>query len=107
MANSELVDWSDEMVTAAFEAVSVACRLAFDPTVTLPKLRVAGETLNCGFALATPIPETCMLRGEFGSLLASVRTPRARPWVVGAKMRGNWILAPGRTFPHGHREFAE
>jgi hypothetical protein len=44
MANSELVDPSDEMVTAAFEAVSVACRLALDPTVTFPKVRVEGVT---------------------------------------------------------------
>ena len=54
MANSELEDQSDVMVTAAFEAVSVACRLALDPTVTLPKLRVAGETPSCGFAAAPP-----------------------------------------------------
>jgi len=41
MANSELVERSDEMVTAPWEAVSVAGRLALDPTATLPKLRVA------------------------------------------------------------------
>ena len=46
MENSEFDDWSEEIVTAAFEAVSVACRLALDPTVTLPKLSVAGLTAN-------------------------------------------------------------
>ena len=56
MANSELVDWSDEMVTAASEAVSVACKLALEPTVTLPKLRVAGETPSWGLALRRRSP---------------------------------------------------
>jgi hypothetical protein len=69
MANSEFVDWSDEIVTAAFEAVSVACRLALDPTVTLPKLRVAGLTANCGFTGATPVPVKDSAVGEFAALL--------------------------------------
>lgn len=72
MANCEFVDWSDEMVTAAFEAVSAACRLALDPTVTLPKLSVAGVTASCAVAADKPVPVTCMYRGDFGSLLTSV-----------------------------------
>src|ERR1019366_1161502 len=95
MANSELVDWSDETVTAAFEAVSVACRPALDPTVTLPKLRVAGVTPSCG---STPVPATSMFRGEFGSLLVSVRIPSVYPWAVGVKITGNWTLALGLIF---------
>src|ERR1700687_95371 len=57
-ANSELVDWSDEMVTASFEAVSVAGRVALEPSVTLPKLSVAGVTPSSG--PTTPVPATCM-----------------------------------------------
>src|SRR5450631_1946799 len=95
MANSELVDWSDEMVTAAFETESVACKLALDPTVTLPKLSVAGVTPSCGLFGYMPVPWTCMLRGEFKALLLSVRVPSVCPMAVGVKMTGNWMLAPG------------
>ena len=97
MANSELVDSSDEMVTAAFEAVSVACRLALDPTVTFPKLSVAGVTPSSG-PEDTPVPATCMLRGEFRALLARVRLPSVHPLAVGVKITGNWMLAPGWIF---------
>jgi hypothetical protein len=55
--NSELVDWSDEMVIEAFEAVSVACRLALSPTVTLPKLSVVGLTVSCDLPLFLFEPE--------------------------------------------------
>jgi hypothetical protein len=48
MANSELDDSSDEILTVPFEAVSVACRLALDPTVTFPKVRVEGVTAISG-----------------------------------------------------------
>jgi len=96
MTNSELRDWSDEMVTAAFEAVSVACRLELDPTATLPKVRVAGETPSCGLEEEAPLPWTLMLSGEFGSLLTSVKTLVVYPSAVGVKITGNWMLAPGR-----------
>lgn len=49
MTNSELFDWSDEIVTEPCEAVRVACFEALDPTLTFPKLRVAGLTAR--FAL--------------------------------------------------------
>ena len=47
---------SEEMVTAAFEAVSVASNWTLDPTVTLPKLRVAGVIPSWGLAVTTPLP---------------------------------------------------
>lgn len=39
-----------------------------------------------------------MLRGEFGSLLVSVRIPLAYPLAVGVKMTGSSMLAPGWSF---------
>src|SRR5271169_16964 len=96
MSNSELVDWSEEMVTAAFEAVSVACRLAFDPTVTLPKLRVEGLTPNCGSPeLASPTPVTNMESWASLAVLTSSKEPWLYALAVGVKMMGNSMLAPG------------
>ena len=81
--NSEFDDWSEEMVTAAFEAVSVACRLALDPTVTLPKLRLAGLTANCALAGATPVPVKDLAVGEFVALLVNPAWPDAAPEAFG------------------------
>jgi len=96
-ATSELVDASDEMVTAALEAVSVACRLALDPTVTLPKFSVAGVTPSTGTALflGTPVPVRSIESGESLAVLWSVITPVTDPLAVGLKMTGNSTLAPG------------
>ena len=69
------------MVTAAFEAVSVACRLALDPTVTLPKFSVAGVTPSTGTALflETPVPVRSIESGESLAVLWSVMTPVEDP----------------------------
>jgi len=97
--NSELDDPSDEMVTAPFEAVSVACRLALEPTATLPKFSVAGVTpsTGTGLPLATPVPVRSIESGEFAAVLWSVMTPLVDPLAVGLKMTGNSRLAPGWT----------
>jgi hypothetical protein len=94
MANSEVVERSDEMVTAAFEAVRVACRLVFDPTATLPKLSFAGEILSFGLAAAVPVPvpATSIVRMGIDVLLMSVRVAPVYPVAVGAKMTGNSTL---------------
>jgi hypothetical protein len=39
-----------------------------------------------------------MLRGDFGSLLASVRVPLAYPFAVGVNTTGSSMLAPGWSF---------
>src|ERR1700674_573270 len=96
--NSELVDPSDEMVTAAFEAVSVAFRLALDPTVTLPKLRFAGLTASWGFAVTSPNPVTFMVSMESLAVLMSSKTPVLYPLAIGLKITGNSTLAPGWRF---------
>src|ERR1017187_7094852 len=97
-ANSELVDWSDEMVTEAFEAVSVAPSLTLDPTVTFPKLRVAGLTPSQGFAVASPNPVAFIVSLESLAVLTSSKKPVLYPLAVGLKIMGNWTLAPGWRF---------
>src|SRR5260370_7376365 len=94
--NSELVDPSDEMVTEAFEAVRVAGSLALNPSATFPKLSVAGVTTSCAPVVEyTPVPATCMLRGEFMALLPIVRVASVHHLAVGLKTTGNWTLVPG------------
>src|ERR1035437_6015074 len=95
MANSELVDGSEEIVTEAFLAVNVACRVALDPTLTLPKLSVAGFTSSSAPERYTANPVTIMLSGEYRALLTSLRMPLMYPLAVGVKMMGNSTLAPG------------
>src|SRR6202035_697624 len=96
--NSELVNPSDEMVTAALEAVSVGSRLALDPTVTLPKLRVAGLTARLGFMVTSPNPVTFIVSLESLAVLTSSKTPVLYPLAVGLKITGNSTLAPGWRF---------
>jgi len=86
MAYSELFDWSEEMVTAALEAVSVACKLALDPTVTLPKLRFEGLIPSCEAALSTPVPARSIVRSGFLAVLTSLTEPTVCPGAVGAKI---------------------
>src|SRR5260370_2421235 len=102
--NSELVDPSDEMVTEAFEAVRVAGSLALNPSATFPKLSVAGVTTSCAPVVEyTPVPATCMLRGEFRALLPIVRVASVHHLAVGLKTTPNCTLVPGRIFTgNGH-----
>src|ERR1039458_7344828 len=95
--NSELDDPSDEMVTAAFEAVSVGCRLAIEPRGALPKFSVAGVTPSTGTALplGTRVPVRSIESGESSAVLWSVMTPVVDPPAVGLKMTGNSKLFPG------------
>ena len=44
--NSEVLNPAEEIVTLAPVALNVALIVLFWPTMTLPKLRVAGETVN-------------------------------------------------------------
>lgn len=46
MLNSELFDEAEERVTLAPVAVSVLVRLLYAPTLTFPKLRLAGLTVR-------------------------------------------------------------
>ena len=75
---------AEETVTEAPLAVRVPLSAEFDPTVTLPKLRLAGDTAN--WPAAVPVPESAMLSVEFDALEATDRFPLAAPALVGAKV---------------------
>ena len=53
------------------------------PTVTLPKLTLAGMTEICG---CTPLPFSEIVVGELVALLAKLRLPVTLPAVAGAKL---------------------
>ena len=93
--NSELVSWSEAIVTPPLAAESVAERVALCPTVTLPKLRIEGDTVNCG--PETPVPATDMGRLLFSAVLTTVNVPVTCPAAVGLKRTGNWTLLPGAS----------
>lgn len=52
------------------------------PTVTLPKLTLAGMTEICG---CTPLPLREIVTGELVALLTTLMLPRAAPTLVGLK----------------------
>jgi hypothetical protein len=91
--NSELVTWSDEIVTFPLEAVRVVLRVALCPTVTLPKLSFEGVTVNPGL----PVPCTQIERLLLSAVLPSVNVAVTCPTAVGLKTMGKWTDAPGRS----------
>ena len=75
---------ADETVTDAPLAIRLPSSDEFNPTTTLPKLRLAGDTAN--WPAAVPVPESAMLSVEFDALEATDRFPLAAPALVGAKV---------------------
>ena|ERR1700722_12102704 len=95
ISNSELVDWSDEMVTDPFEALSVACRVALEPTLTEPKFRVPGVTDSSEVVEWEPYPLTFKFSETLRAVLVRVKRPVVSPEAVGEKIMGNCVFAPG------------
>lgn len=82
--NSLLLLPAEETITEAPAAVKLPFREALAPTVTVPKLSVAGETDSCPWAVA--VPESGMLSGEFEAFDTTERVPLLEPEAVGAKV---------------------
>ena len=82
--NSALFDAADVTVTLAALAVRVPVWLLPVPTVTLPKLRVVGETDSCPWL--EPVPDKGTLKVEFEAFEITVRLPLALPPDWGAKV---------------------
>jgi hypothetical protein len=61
------------------------------PTVTLPKLALAGVTEIC---CCTPVPLSAIVAGEFVALLTTLMFPAALPAVAGAKLTVRVKLCP-------------
>ena len=80
------------MVTDAPVAFRVPVSAELEPTVTVPKLRVAGETESC--PCAVPVPDMAMFNGEFVPFETIARFPLAAPVAVGAKVAVKVTLWP-------------
>ena len=90
--NSELLEVAEETVTLAPLAVSVLVRFFVAPTVTLPKLKLAG--LTASWPLAAPVPLRETARVGLGAFDVTVTVPLAEPADLGAKTTVNVRLCP-------------
>ncbi len=81
---------ADETVTDAPLAVRLPLSAELDPSTTLPKLRLVGDTANV--PAAVPVPESAMLSGEFDAFDTADRLPLAVAALVGVKVAVNVTL---------------
>jgi len=88
--NSPLLRLAELIVTDAPLALSVPLSDELDPTTTLPKLRLVGDTAN--WPAAVPIPDSAILSGEFDASDTTERLPLAAPALAGAKVAVNVTL---------------
>jgi len=90
--NSELLRLTEETVTLAPVALSVAGRLALVPTTTFPKARLVGLTASCPGAV--PVPESGIFKVGLDALETIARFPLALPADGGVKMTLKVTLCP-------------
>jgi hypothetical protein len=88
--NSLLFRLAEEIVTEAPLAERLPVSAELEPTVTLPKLRLVGETANV--PAAVPVPESAMLSGELEAFDTTDRLPLAAAALVGVKVAVNVTL---------------
>ena len=81
---------ADVIVTDVPLALRLPLSGALDPTATLPKLRLLGDTVNR--PAEAPVPESEMFRGEFDAFETTDNIPLTAPEVVGAKVALNVTL---------------
>src|ERR1700691_6220255 len=84
IANSALLMAADVTVTDGPLAVMLPLSDELDPTATLPKLRLAGDTAS--WPAAVPVPESAMVSGELDAFDATDRLPLAAALLVGVKV---------------------
>lgn len=82
--NSLLLLLAELTVTAAPLAVRLAPRAELDPTLTLPKASVVGETARV--PAAVPVPESAMASGELDAVETTEMDPLAASAEVGVKV---------------------
>ncbi len=99
--NSELLRLTEEIVTLAPVALSVAGRLALVPTTTLPKARLVGLTANC--PAAVPVPESGIFKVGLDAFEVIARLPLALPADWGVKMTLKVTLCPDVSVTGGLR----
>ena len=89
--NSPLLELADEIVTDAPLAVTLPVSAAFEPTVTLLKLRLVGETANVPEAV--PVPESA-IPSWFAAFDDTDRLPLAVPALAGVNVTLKVTLWP-------------
>jgi hypothetical protein len=82
--NSLLLALAEEIVTEAPLALNVPLSAALDPTVTLPKFNVAGDSDNCPGVV--PVPESVTPSGEFDASETTDKLPFTVPALDGANL---------------------
>jgi len=90
---AELLVLAAVTVTLAPLAVSLPVPELLSPTVTLPRLRVAGEALSVPTA-AVPVPDKDTVNRGFEALEVTVTFPLAVPVVLGANFTVKVTLCP-------------
>ena len=93
MVKAELFVEAAVTVTAAPVAVKVPVAVPLEPTVTLPRGKVLGDTLSWP-AGDTPVPETGMVRVGFVAVEVMIRFPLAAPAAVGTNETLKVALCP-------------
>jgi hypothetical protein len=86
-------------LTDAPLAVRLPLSGELDPTVTLPKLRLVGDTAKV--PAAVPVPESAILSGEFDPFDTTDRLPLAAPTLVGVNVAVNVTLWPAVSVTGG------
>jgi cytochrome c biogenesis factor len=93
-ANAVLLVPALVMVTLAPLAVKVPDAVPLLPTVTLPTVRVMGETLSCP-AVVVPVPDKAIVRVGSDAFDVTVRAPDAAPAAVGTNEMLMVAFVPG------------
>lgn len=89
---SELLIVSEETVMLAPLAVIVAGKVELLPTLTSPKFRLVGVRLS--WPVATPVPETAIVRSGSDALETIEMLPLSLPLANGANSAVNVMLSP-------------
>ena len=88
--NSLLFRVAEETVTDAPLAVSVPPSADEFPTITLPKLRLVGETASV--PVCVPVPESAISSGELEAFDTTAKVPLVAPELAGAKITVKVVL---------------
>jgi hypothetical protein len=90
--NSLLLTLAEVTVTDAPLAVRVPFSEELDPTTTLPKLRLVGDTAKV--PAAVPVPESAILSGEFDAFETIDKVPLTAPALLGVNVAVKVTLWP-------------
>jgi hypothetical protein len=90
--NSPFVGLAACTVTDAPLAVRLPVSAELEPTVTLPKLRVVGDTANV--PAEVPVPDSATVSGEFVAFETTEIVPLTALALAGVKVAVNVMLCP-------------